>query len=308
MSGAVPGKLAVIGAGNMGNAIAALFATRGWEVMLIDPSEEARARSRQRLLGDPPAQAALQARYAWSASLEDANAATLVIEAAPEHLELKQDIFRRLESCCPADAIIATNTSGLSVNRLAEGLKHRERFLGTHFFTPADIIPLVEVIPCDDTSPDTTATTLDILRGLGKLPVLVRKDIPGFIGNRLQHALAREAMSLLENGVATAEDIDTVARWSLGVRLALTGPLEQRDINGLDIHHTIASYLYPFLENRQTPPGVLGEKVAQGHLGVKSGQGFYDWQSPERRNSLKEKEAALRRLVALVTSAGAPER
>lgn len=308
MSPAVPGKLAIIGAGSMGNAIAALFATHGWEVMLIEPSDEARERSRQRLLGNPPVRGGLQARFAWSASLEDANAASLIIEAAPEDLELKKDIFSRLEPCCPADAIIATNTSGLSINRLAESLKRPERFLGTHFFTPADIIPLVEVIACKDTSAAITDATLDILRGLGKLPVRVQKDVPGFIGNRLQHALAREAMSLLENGVASAEDIDTVARWSLGVRLALTGPLEQRDINGLDIHHTIASYLYPALENRETPPGVLSQKVAQGHLGVKTGRGFYDWQPPQRRDALKEKEAALRRLVALVTSTGTPDR
>ncbi len=298
MSNAVPGKLAVIGAGNMGNAIAALFAAHGWQLVLIDPSEEACERSRQRLLGDSPTGDGLHSRISWSPALEGAHDASLIIEAAPENAALKQDIFRRLEDCCGAHAVLATNTSGISINRLASGLRHPERFIGTHFFTPADIIPLVEVVACEQTAPATSASILEILRSVGKLPVLVRKDIPGFIANRLQHALAREAMSLLEKGVATAEDIDTVARWALGIRLALTGPLEQRDINGLDIHHAIASYLYPDLESRDTPSAILRDKVAQGHFGVKSGQGFYDWQAPGRRASLQEKEAALRDLVA----------
>ena len=193
--------------------------------------------------------------------------------------------------------LIATNTSGISINQLASDLAHPERFVGTHFFTPADIIPLVEVVACDRSSTGTTDKVIDILRAVGKLPVLVRKDIPGFIANRLQHALAREAMSLLEKGVASAEDIDTVAKWSLGIRLALTGPLEQRDINGLDVHHAIATYLYPDLENTQAPLAVLSDKVEQGHWGVKSGQGFYDWTSPDRKESVQRKEAALRSLV-----------
>jgi len=307
MTSAVPGKLAVIGAGNMGNAIAALFLAHGWQLVLIDPSEEACSRSRQRLLGNAPAGSGLQQRIAWSHALHDARAASVIIEAAPENAALKQSIFRELEACCLPEALLATNTSGISINQLATGLQHPERFIGTHFFTPADIIPLVEVVACDQSLPATAERIIEILRSVGKLPVLVRKDIPGFIANRLQHALAREAMSLLEKGVASAEDIDTVARWSLGIRLALTGPLEQRDINGLDVHHAIAEYLYPDLENRQTPSTVLSDKVAQGRLGVKSGHGFYAWDTPERREALQAKEAALRQLVAhLQTSVSRP--
>jgi 3-hydroxybutyryl-CoA dehydrogenase len=301
MAGVAPGRLAVIGAGNMGNAIAALFLAHGWPLVLIDPSEEACASSRRRLLdaasGD---RAALPIR--WSQSIDDAGDATLIIEAAPEDAALKQAIFRQLEACCAADAVIATNTSGISINELAGGLRHPGRFIGTHFFTPADVIPLVEVVAGEHTVAEVAQEMIAILRSVGKLPVLVRKDIPGFIANRLQHALAREAMSLLENGVASAQDIDTVARWSLGIRLALTGPLEQRDINGLDIHHAIATYLYPDLENRQTPSMLLSLKVEQGELGVKSGEGFYDWNAPERRDALRDKESALRALVKYLTS------
>ncbi|HLV28610.1 MAG TPA: 3-hydroxyacyl-CoA dehydrogenase NAD-binding domain-containing protein [Burkholderiaceae bacterium] len=295
MQQATVGKLAVIGAGNMGNAIASLFGSHGWTVVLIDPSDAACSRSREKLQETAPQ---YMARFSWSPSLDAAQDASVIIEAAPENATLKQQIFQKLESCCPATTLIATNTSGISINQLATTLAHPERFIGTHFFTPADVIPLVEVVAGDRTDPATSERILTLLRSVGKLPVLVRKDIPGFIANRLQHALAREAMSLLEKGVATAEDIDTVAKWSLGIRLALTGPLEQRDINGLDIHHAIAGYLYPDLENRQTPSQVLSKKVEQGDLGVKTGQGFYEWHTPEQRAALQEKEAALRALVA----------
>lgn len=300
MTQATPRKLAVIGAGNMGNAIASLFASQGWQVLLIDPSQAARDKSRERLLQTlPPGSDALS----WEANIQAAKDATLVIEAVPEVLSLKQSVFQQLEDCCNPETLIATNTSGISINQLAAGLKHPQRFIGTHFFTPADVIPLVEVIACEHTLPQHSANIMDLLRSVGKLPVLVRKDVPGFIGNRLQHALAREAMSLLEKGVASAEDIDTVAKWALGIRLAITGPLEQRDINGLDVHHAITEYLYPDLENRQTPCKLLSDKVAQGHLGVKSGQGFYDWRGSEQRAALREKDATLSALVKLLRPA-----
>lgn len=298
MAPAISETLAVIGAGNMGNAIASLFATNGWQVVLIDPSETACQASREKLLGNDPAAGPLESRLSWSARLDAAAGASLVIEAAPENLALKQQLFKELEAVCPPQTVLATNTSGISINQLAATLQHPARFVGTHFFTPADVIPLVEVVGGEHTGTDTIERVMGVLRAVGKLPIHVRKDIPGFIANRLQHALAREAMSLLDQGVATAEDIDTVAKWSLGIRLALTGPLEQRDINGLDIHHAIASYLYPDLENRQTPPSVLTEKVQHGHFGVKSGQGFYTWDTPERRQALRDKDTALRRLVS----------
>lgn len=298
MQGAASDTIALIGAGNMGNAIASLFGSHGWQVLLIDPSEQACAKSRARLLDRPGNDAGRPAQFSWSSDLQAAAGASLIIEAVPENTALKKEVFRQLEAHIAPTALLATNTSGISINALSKGLRHPERFIGTHFFTPADIIPLVEVIACEHTSTATSQKIIDTLRHVGKLPVLVRKDIPGFIANRLQHALAREAMSLLEKGVASAEDIDQVARWSLGIRLALTGPLEQRDINGLDVHHAIAEYLYPDLENRQQPPQILSDKVQQGHTGVKSGQGFYDWSSSARRHALERKEAALRALTA----------
>ena len=287
----------------MGSGIAALFAARGAPVVLIDPVDGALDRARAsiaRQLGVYAAggEAEAMARIRMSPDLEAAADCDLVIEAVPENLELKRGIFTRLDAICAPGAIFATNTSGLSINALASAVTRRERFVGTHFFTPADVIPLVEVVRNDDTSEATVAVVMDALRAVGKRPVLVRRDIPGFIANRIQHALAREAISLLEKGVASAEDIDEVVKWSLGIRLALSGPLEQRDMNGIDVHHAIASYLYQDLENRQEPSELLRGKVERGELGAKSGQGFYAW-SPERRERvLREKSEALAELAA----------
>jgi 3-hydroxybutyryl-CoA dehydrogenase len=296
-------KLAIVGAGSMGSGIAALFAARGLDVILIDPvpgalERAAGAVARQLAVLAPGREAEAQTRIRGETSLDAAAGTDLVIEAVPENLALKREIFAKLDAVCPPRTIFATNTSGLSVNAIAEATTRPEHFVGTHFFTPADIIPLVEVVRGDATSEATVAAVMDLLRRAGKRPVLVRRDIPGFIANRIQHALAREAISLLEKGIASAEDIDEVVKWSLGVRLALTGPLEQRDMNGLDVHCAIAEYLYRDLENRTEPSELLRGKVARGEIGAKSGQGFYTW-SPERRERvLRDKSEALAELVA----------
>lgn len=296
-------SLAVIGAGAMGSGIAALFAAKGLEVVLIDPVPGALDRAtavidRQLGIYAPDAVAETRARIRMDPGLEAASACDLVIEAIPEKLELKRDVFARLDTLCKPETIFATNTSGLSINAIAEAVTRRDRFVGTHFFTPADVIPLVEVVRNDDTSDDTVACVMAALRFGGKRPVLVNRDIPGFIANRIQHALAREAISLLEQGIASAEDIDEVVKWSLGIRLALSGPLEQRDMNGIDVHHAIATYLYADLENRTTPSALLTEKVTNGHLGAKAGQGFYAWPPERREQVLRDKSAALSELVA----------
>ncbi|CAB3637595.1 MAG: 3-hydroxyacyl-CoA dehydrogenase family protein [Achromobacter pulmonis] len=295
--------LAVIGAGAMGSGIAALFASKGLDVVLVDPMDGAldRARAvieRQLNVYAPGQIDAVMQRIRMAPGLDAAAACDLVIEAVPENLELKRGLFAQLDTLCQPEAIFATNTSGLSINAIASAVARRDRFVGTHFFTPADVIPLVEVVRNDATSEETVARVMATLRQGGKRPVLVRQDIPGFIANRIQHALAREAISLLEKGVASAEDIDEVVKWSLGIRLALSGPLEQRDMNGIDVHYAIASYLYKDLENRTEPSELLKSKVENGQLGAKSGQGFYAW-SPERREQvLREKSAALGELAA----------
>ncbi|CAM4111790.1 3-hydroxyacyl-CoA dehydrogenase family protein [Bordetella tumulicola] len=296
-------SLAVIGAGAMGSGIAALFAAKNIEVVLIDPMPGALERASSvidRQLGGyaPDTLADTRRRIRMDPGLEAASSCDLVIEAIPEKLELKRETFARLDTLCRPKTIFATNTSGLSINAIAQSVIRRDRFVGTHFFTPADVIPLVEVVRNDDTSAATVERVMAALRLVGKRPVLVNRDIPGFIANRIQHALAREAISLLEQGIASAEDIDEVVKWSLGIRLALSGPLEQRDMNGIDVHHAIATYLYADLENRTTPSALLSEKVATGQLGAKSGQGFYTWPPEHREQVLAEKSAALGELVA----------
>lgn len=296
-------SLAVIGAGAMGSGIAAIFAAKGVAVVLIDPVPGALDRAtavidRQLSVYAPEAIAETRQRIRMDAALEAARDCDLVIEAIPEKLELKQDVFSRLDAICKPSTIFATNTSGLSINTIATSVERQDRFVGTHFFTPADVIPLVEVVRNDNTSEDTVNVVMAALRFAGKRPVLVKRDIPGFIANRIQHALAREAISLLEQGIASAEDIDEVVKWSLGIRLALSGPLEQRDMNGIDVHHAIATYLYADLENRTTPSALLTEKVTSGQIGAKAGQGFYAWPAERREQVLREKSAALGELVA----------
>jgi len=296
-------RIAIVGAGAMGSGLAALFARRGFGVVLIDPVDGALARAdaaiERHLTAAGVADAALaRARIASATSLDAAAAVDLVIEAVPERLELKQRLFAELDALCPPRTVLASNTSGLSINAIASALARPERFVGTHFFTPADVIPLVEVVRGDATTDATVDFVMRVLRSAGKRPVLVRRDIPGFIANRIQHALAREAIALLEQGVASAADIDEVVRWSLGLRLALTGPLEQRDLNGIDVHHAIASYLYAELENRSTPAPLLTAMVGRGELGAKSGKGFYDWPAERRERVQAAKARDLAELAA----------
>ena len=281
-------NVVVVGAGIMGLGIAQVFAQGGKNVVLIDPFPAAIAAASGKIknnvellmaegLLDVVSSTEIINRIQFAADISQAKDADLVIEAIPEKIELKETLFKELESACSNDTIIASNTSGIPITKLAGMIHHPERVIGTHFFNPAHLIPLVEVTQTESTDAGVIQQILDLLKAVGKQPVHVRKDIPGFIGNRLQHALAREAMSLMEQGVASAEDIDAVVKTSLAIRLVFTGPIEQRDFNGLDTHLSIAEYLYPELESASTPLTILREKVAVGELGLKSGRGFYDW-------------------------------
>lgn len=301
-------KITVVGAGTMGRGIAQLLAQNHVNVHIVEQNQgilnEAVDRIRDQyeilreyeFISEQEMNEAL-GRISLSDSLQDAQNSWMVIEAIPEILELKQTLFQMLEEICGPATIFATNTSGLSINQISEQLKHRERFIGTHFFMPAAIIPLVEIIRGDETSNQVCDEVMSFFKKIHKEPVLIQKDIPGFIGNRIQHAMAREAISLLEEGIATAEEIDTVVRWSLGVRLLFTGPLEQRDLNGLDVHHHIATYLYKDLENRTEPSQLLSEKVQNGELGTKTGKGFYEWDKDSQAAALQTKNAQLLQLM-----------
>lgn len=279
----------VIGSGIMGIGIAQACAQGGNKVVVNDLNDDILAKAKENIerqiemmlkndLYDKAKADATRANISYNAKLEDcAGDMDVVFEVIPEKLELKNDLFDRLEKLCPAKTIFATNTSGISINILAEGVKRKDKLVGTHFFNPALLIPLVEIICGEKTSDETVTTIMDMLSKSGKKPVKVAKDIPGFIGNRLQHALAREAMSLVQKGVATPEGIDEVVKSSIALRMLFTGPMEQRDFNGLDTHLSIASYLYKDLEDSHEPLQILKDKVAEGKWGLKTGEGFYDW-------------------------------
>jgi len=285
-------KIAVVGAGLMGHGIAYLFAAAGHEVGVYDVSAEtlrtlpARLRAICDVLGDDPQ---LTVRISAHDRLEPAvERAAFVIEAAPEKLELKQQIFAELERLVPADTIFASNSSALPSTEIGRYLLHRERVVGTHFWNPPHLVPLVEVIQTELTSAQVIERTMELLRRAGRKPVHVRKDIPGFIGNRLQHALKREAIALVADGVCDAETIDTVVKEGFGARLAVLGPLEQSDLVGLDLTLAIHETLLQHLDRSTGPHPFLRAKVAAGKLGMKSGEGFRHW-TPQQAQAVRER-------------------
>ena len=293
-------RLAVIGAGIMGTRIVRHFLNAGWQVALVDPSAEARDAARA-VLGD----AACMVVEVGDLG-PDWDATRLVIEAVPELLDLKRRVLADLEARFAPQTILASNTSGLASADLTRDLRHPDRFVIAHFFNPADLVPAVELVPGPATRAEVMRDTADLLARSGKMPAVLKADVPGFIANRLQHALMRECFHLIDQGVADAETIDLVTRWSVGVRLALTGPMLQRDLNGLDTHLRIAEYLYPDLDARQTPPDQLARKVAAGELGRKSGRGFYDWDAA-RQAQAAATERMLPEVIRLARAADSTE-
>ena len=303
-------SVAIVGAGTMGNGIAQVCAQGGLDVRLIDPvaaalskAEDNMVRNIQKLIDNGLLTASVtdvMARVIFSENIDAVASVDMVIEAIPEKFQLKQQLFQQLEQLCKPQTILASNTSGIPITQIANTIQTSERVIGTHFYMPAHLIPLVEVIQTEHTSEPVIEETMNFLTRMGKTPVRVRKDIPGFIGNRLQHALAREAMSLLEQGVASAEDIDLVVKASLALRLVFTGPVEQRDFNGLDIHLAIAEYLYPELENTTEPLEILKNKVAANELGIKTGKGFYDWRDKNIPEIQAQKNQELINLLKII--------
>ncbi|MBN2041968.1 MAG: 3-hydroxyacyl-CoA dehydrogenase family protein [Spirochaetes bacterium] len=224
--------------------------------------------------------------------MEDAvKDADFIVECIPENMELKQNMFRYIESLCPEDTIFATNTSVMSITEIAERTEKKSRIVGTHFWNPPYLIPLVEVVKSDYTSDEVMNTTYELLKKVNKSPVKVNKDVPGFLANRLQHALWREAISIVENGIADPATVDEAIKLSFGLRLPRLAPMENADMVGLDLTLSIHSYILKHLENSTEPSKLLREKVKNGELGFKSGKGFQQWtpaQIEESNKSLRE--------------------
>lgn len=294
-------RIAIIGAGTMGANIALNFATSGREVLLHD-SEPAQLEKagriargnaallqRHDLLAEPVDR--LLARIITSPKLEEAvRGADLVIEAVPEKLQLKRAIFTQLDRLCGPATILASNSSTFVPSSMSVGFVNaarKTRFLVMHYWNPAHLIPLVELVPHPETLPSIVESVRSLLAGCGKTPVVVRREIAGFIGNRLAFALQREAMDLVAKGVASPEDIDTVARSSFGRRIPVTGIFGTADLGGLDVYLEVCRSIFPDLCNDLVPPSLLGRLVQQGALGVKAGGGWSAY-SPAQLAALTE--------------------
>jgi len=285
-------RIAVIGAGLMGHGIAQVFALAGHDVTIYDSvqatldSAKARILTNLNDLGDDRKAAERITPVAeLAASVRDAD---YVVEAVLENLPLKQTLFAEIEQHVRPDTILSSNTSVIPITKIMEGLKRRERALGTHWWNPPFLVPLVEVIETQWTSPQVVDFTIKLHAAAGKKPAHVRKDVPGFIGNRLQHALWREAISLVENGICDAETVDNVIKSAFGRRLAVLGPLENADMVGTDLTLAIHQTVLPDIDGRPGPSPYLEKLVKDGKLGFKSGEGFRKW-SPEQQQALRQK-------------------
>ena len=285
-------RIAVIGAGLMGHGIAQVFALAGHDVTIYDSFEKTLATAKQRILanlkdlgGDQSAVERVTPVAGLAAAVRDA---AYVVEAVLEDLPLKQKLFAEIEQHVRSDTILASNTSVIPITGIMQGLKRRERALGTHWWNPPYLVPLVEVIETQWTAPEAVAFTMKLHADAGKKPAHVKKDVPGFIGNRLQHALWREAVSLVENGICDAETVDTVIKAAFGRRLAVLGPLENADMVGTDLTLAIHKIVLPAIDSRPRPSPYLEKLVAVGKLGFKSGEGFRKW-PPEQQAKLRAK-------------------
>lgn len=283
-------NITVLGAGMMGPGIAQLFAIRGYNTTVWGlenelPRVAETIRSNLRMMagygiGREEEIEPAVGRVRTTNGLEDAvSNADFVVEAIVENLEIKQDFFRKMDSLCNEKAILATNTSVISPTEIALKSKHRERIVGTHFWNPPHLIPLVEVVKARETSDETMDRTMALMADIGKRPVRVKKDVPGFLANRLQHALWREAISIVENGIADPAEVDEAVKNSFGLRLPVLGPMENADLVGLDLTLAIHNYVLKHIEDSHVPSPALKEKVERGDLGVKTGKGFQEWSS-----------------------------
>ncbi len=295
----------VIGTGLMGVGIATQCALHGLRTIVhdVDPARLAGVNGKaQAVLDelidagriDAAARDATLARIETSAQLEVMRQARFVFEAVPEVLDLKHRLYAQLDAVLAPDAILASNTSGFEPDKLAHALSAPQRFVIAHFWNPPHMIPLVEVVPGSATAPDVTARTEALMREIGMEPVVLAKAIPGFVGNRLQFAVLREALNIVRSGAASPEVVDRVMKASLGRRWSIVGPLESADMGGLDTFVDISSHLMPELAKDEEVIDLLREQVDAGRVGVRSGTGFYEWDEAR----LARVKAARRKLIA----------
>lgn len=279
-------KVFIPGAGLMGKNIAYVFASipdvtiKLYDIFDVDVAAGLRVSCKEFLEKGIISEEAFEerlSRISFTKDLADAKDADLVVEAVFESMELKQETFKKLEAICSADCIFCTNTSVMSPSAISKDLKYRGRFAGTHFWNPGHMIPLVEVVKTDATTDETAESIMAFMTAAGKKPVLCKKDVPGFIANRMQHALWREAISIVEHGIADAETVDIAVKNSFGLRLPQLGPLENSDLVDSGLTLSIHKYVLQYLEDSHEPSPLLEKMVEEGKMGFKTNEGFMKW-------------------------------
>ncbi len=295
-------SVAVLGAGIMGSGIAQIFAQSGYEVWLYSRTEETLQNAVKKIehnqetliannaLSPETAREALRRISTTTDLVEAVDGVDLVNENLPEQLELKQEVFENLGEISLPETLLTTDTSGLSITEIAERTSHPGRVAGMHWWNPPHIVPLVEIVRGESTTDQTVKTLYTLLEKLGKKPVVVKKDVPGFIGNRIQSAIFREILYLLENEVAEPEDIDVVMKYGPGFRYSAIGPVQTMDLAGLDTVVFVSDYLFKELDRSTKPNRLLKKLVKEGKLGAKTGSGLYEYTEEGLARIIRERD------------------
>ena len=287
-------NVAIIGAGMMGKMLSFVFAAQ-YDVSVFDTNDidviaGIREGTKELIAKGLLTQNEFEKRISrikFTSDIKDEGiaAAELLVEAIPEDMALKQSVFEKLEDICRQDCIFCTNTSVMSPSEISRNMRHRGRFCATHFWNPPHLIPLVEVVMSDATKPEVAQVVIDVLTGVGKKAVLCKKDVPGFIANRLQHALWREAFYMVQEGIADAKTVDDACKFGPGLRWPQLGPMENSDLVGIDLTLNIHNYILKHLADNHSPSPLLYEMLESGNLRTKSGEGWQKW-SPEQIEAL----------------------
>lgn len=280
-------KITIAGAGTMGYSMADIFAQNGYDVILWNHRQPTLDRARTKI------SATAADKITYTTSREAFKGRDLIVESIVEDLPSKLAFYREMSPLADDDTILATNTSGLSINKLAAAVTRPERFLGMHWFNPPTLIPLIEIIKNDKTRPDVAQTIYNLALAIHKKPALVEKDVPGFAANRIQLAVLREVLAMVRDGVVNVEAADAVMKYGLGFRWACLGPLETIDFGGLDVFYHISEYLVPDLEDSHEVPQLLREKFEAGDYGVKTGKGFYDYSGDKAKEATAARDKKL---------------
>jgi 3-hydroxybutyryl-CoA dehydrogenase len=300
-------KIGVAGGGTMGSGIAQIFAQNGYEVVVTDIAEKflentkriillnQKTLIKEGLITQEQAEESLKL-ITYSTDKSVFADADLIVEAIIEKIDIKQDYWKEVEGIAPKNCIFATNTSGLSINGICSKLENKKRFIGMHWWNPPHIIPLIELIKNDETSEETVNVLKELVAEIGKESVVVLKDVNGFIGNRIQFAVYREVLKIIEDGVATIEDVDKAMKFGPGFRYPVLGPFETSDLGGLDTFYYISSYLFNDLSDVKVPTKLQQEKMDNGDLGVKTGKGWYDYSDGKDVETMARRDENLFRM------------